>query len=387
MINHDKNFENYRNSSQNQNDSNESSRNGQENQDSFSVTPENEKFAQLEKIRKSFNPNIIHKTEFILGRFALGYVSLIAGEGGVGKSLILEKIYADLSKGGEILNGVSFEDKPQHSIVITADFPENLILERNEAFNFGIDYNYVEIVDAMKYAGGNVQIDLISKKGRENIEHFAQKKDLKILFLDSLGALCNIKENDNQKYIEVLIWLQSIARKYNIAIVLVHHKRKRLSNERKNPLELDDIIGGTALTRYCSAVYAIEYDDDAQMRTIRTLKFWFGKHPPKIGYKTYDDIYGKSQLSIILDVEKSITYSTIQNSVDRWELINAFLHGKGTNGATNKDIREYLINIGQDINENTFKSEIKRHLEKGELKALKRGLYVLPKYANEFFTE
>lgn len=339
-------------------------------------------FALLDRLRSEFNPNDYKETELIAGRFPRGGVTVIAGAPDTGKSLTLERLYADLSKGGEIFGGISHEDKPKKSIIITADISSDLILERNDNFNFGIDFNYVELIDADRYEENGITFDLSSDNGRKNIEHLAQEKDLDILILDSLGALNSGKENDNQALIKVFSFLRKIARKYNIALVIVHHIRKRLSNERKNSLELEDIIGGSAISRYCAVAYALEYNDRYGMNVIKTLKFWYKNRPKSIGYKAYDDIYGHSHLDIILDLEKiTAATQTTQNTAikSEWrQLLDAFLQGKGTNGASLKEMTDFLINVGQEINNNTLKSEISRREKVGAIIKLKRGIYALP---------
>ena len=295
---------------------------------------EQNEFAQFDRLRKEFNPNAHYKTEFVASRFPRGHVSIIAGAPDTGKSLTLERLCADLSKGGDIFGGISHEDKPKKSIIITAELPEEVLIERNDDFNFGIDFNYVEIIDADKYSEKGIILDLNDKNrnnGRENIEHLAQTKGLDLLILDSLGALFSGKENDNQALIQVFVWLKKIARKYNIAVVVVHHIRKRLSNERKNPLELEDVIGGSAITRYCAVAYALEYNDKYGMNIIKTLKFWYKNRPKTIGYKAYTDLYGKSHLDIMLDLEKIAPQLQTQNTSIKteWQLLEAFLQGKG----------------------------------------------------------
>ena len=117
------------------------------------------------------------------------------------------------------------------------------------------------------------------------------------------------------------------------------------------------------------------------MSVIKTLKFWYKNRPKSIGYKAYDDIYGHSHLDIILDLEKNAPQIENQNTAikSEWrQLLDAFLQGKGTNGATRKEMIDFLSNTGQEINENTLNSEISRREKVGAIIKLKRGIYALP---------
>ena len=348
---------------------------------------EQERFRKFDEIRK--RPYKKNPTEFIAGRFPRKHVTVIAGAPDVGKSLTLEKLYADLSKGGEIFGGMAYEEKPLKSIVITGELPIESILERNEDFDFGIDFNYVEIIDVRNMAEENINIDIDLSKtgnsqsvsGREYIEHLAQSNP-DVMIFDSLGALYHGKENDNQGLIETFTWLYGLAKKYNIAVLVVHHIRKRLFNERKKPLELEDIIGGSAITRYCAAAFALEFDDKYGMNIIRKLKHWYKPNLKPIGYKRDKDLYDHSQLNIILDPEKNTPATAkteTQNKPFDWKkLLNVFLQGRGQKGATLTEINAFLSSTDENVNEGTLRKELTRCEKAGKIVRISRGIYALP---------
>ena len=258
-------------------------------------------FAKLDSLRHPFDTTRnVKKTEFIGGLFARGYVSVVAGAPGVGKTIFEQRIIHDLSRGGDIFGGFAHEDKPRHSILISGEFKEEGFIERAQAFDWHSDKNFVEVIDTLDFEKKGISFALNDSEGRANLEHVAAScRD--VLFLDSLGTLFCGKENDNSEIIKLFSFLMRLASDYNIAIVVIHHSRKRLASEQQRPLTIDDLIGGNGITRYTYSVIAIEYRYDIKTNIVRCLKSW-GKIFKPFTYKVKKNLYDNgSYLDINLE--------------------------------------------------------------------------------------
>ena len=349
-----------------------------------------DEFSKLDSLRRSFDTHRkVEKTEYIGGMFARRGVTVVAGASGVGKTTFMQRFFHDLSIGGSIFGGFYYEDKPKKSIILAGELGEDGLIERAQEFNWHSDPNYVEVIDMISHAENGISYNINEAKGQANIEHLAQTSGLDLLIFDSFGMFYSGKETDNDALREVFSFLMGIARKYNIAVVVVHHSRKRLSNEQTKPLTLDDLIGGNAIARYSHRVIAIEYNKNYGANTVTCLKSW-GKFFKTFTYSKKEDIYGQySYLDIDLNPKeislpeqsgKNGQKNKPESSEPEWKLILCtFLKGRGSQGATIDEITS-ILGYDKPKDKNTMKQRLKRMTDDKELIKPEgtRGIYALP---------
>ena len=86
--------------------------------------------------------------------------------------------------------------------------------------------------------------------------------------------------------------LASLARDSNLAVVAVHHSRKRLAKERTLSLNQDDVIGSSIFNRLVGLIIGIEpMKEDEKMLLVRPLKSWFSSFMP-FTYTLKENLYG-----------------------------------------------------------------------------------------------
>lgn len=357
--------------------------------------PEKSRFSRLQELRHQFNPRKeIKKTEFIGGLFPRGYVTVIAGAPGVGKTIFEQRIAHDLSMGGDIFDGKGHEDKPRKSIIISGELKEEGFIERAQQFNWYSNPEHLEVIDTLTFEEAGIPFFLNEKEGQANIEAVASTKGLDVLWFDSFGTLFGGKENDNSELIKVFRNLMRLTSTKNIAGVIMHHGRKRLAAEQRKPLTLDDLIGGNAISRYAHTVYAIEYNEGLRANLVRCLKTW-GVHIPNFSYsirKVDNGDFGcYSCIDINLnpgEIDLSDTAGTTKKSappsqaeIQRTAII-AILKTKKNGQATTQEIRD-ILGIKED-EDNTLRSTLKRMIDSGEIikPQNKRGVYALPETDN-----
>ena len=351
-------------------------------------------FSVLDNMMVDFDTSTpIPKTELIGGLFPRGYVSLIVAPSGTGKSLAIQKIFTDLSNGGDFLQHYTKEDYEKEyrcfakneparkCIILAGELGERGLRERAQEFQFKHNPKNVKVIDQVKYEEAGFSFIIDSPEGQACIEHIAMSKP-DILFIDSFSAFFDGKENDNSEVRKAFRFLYTIARKYDIAIVASHHSRKRLSSEQDKPLTLDDVIGGNAITRFVHTVMILENDKKTGIKRFSCPKSWSKKFKP-FGYYIKKSFYGGDPyIDIDLDPgelnEDNLNLKTSNiNQNPEWQIrLEGFLLGKGKQGATRQEIFQALRI--ESISYDTYDSRLKRIVEKGDLQKIGRGRYALP---------
>lgn len=351
------------------------------------IAQENNSFAAFDSLRHKFNTRReIKKTEYIGGLFPRKGITVIAGASGVGKTTFEQKVIHDLSLGGNILDGFTKNEPKRKSIIIAGELGEEGLTERAQEYGWHSDTNLVEVVDLLDFEEKGYSLIINEEAGMANIEHLAQTPNLDLLFLDSFGMFYTGKETDNDALRSVFHWLLRIARKYNIAIVIIHHSRKRLSTEQQKSLTLDDLIGGNAISRYAHRVIAIEYNAKLKANTVTCLKSW-GPYFKTFTYCKKPGFYGgEPYLEFDLELgeiepttNKNNNKAPASDAAIQRSMVIAFLKGKERNQATTKEISNILdVKENDSAAKNTLLSTLKRMIDNGEIIRVKRGAYALP---------
>ena len=367
---------------------------------------QNDQFSKLDSLRRQFDyTRPFKKTEYIGGLFARGAVSVLAGSAGVGKSTLLQKCIHDIC--GSVVdaddqyrtvfpdgegNYFALEPRARKVILMTGELGEDSLLERSNEYTWHTKSEKFEVIDLLSVEGEGITLNINESEGLANFEHLARTQGLDLIVFDSLGMFHTLKESDNDGLRILFKNLAGLARRYNIAIGIVHHNRKRLSSEQSKPLTLDDIIGGSAISRYVHRVIVIEYSKDREMNTVTCLKSW-GKWFKPFGYKKVDETWGHSRLEFSYDLDSidipqkttTLTKSPASEAETMREKIVIALRARKNEPIKVQDLMEFL-GI-EDSGENTFKSVLKRMTDNKELVRIRRGVYALPEDSVKITTD
>ena len=86
--------------------------------------------------------------------------------------------------------------------------------------------------------------------------------------------------------------LAKLARDFNLAVVIVHHSRKRAAKERNLNLNQDDVVGSGVINRLVGLIIGIEpMKDDEKVLLVRSLKSWFNGFMP-FTFTLKENLYG-----------------------------------------------------------------------------------------------
>lgn len=321
----------------------------------------------------------IPKRELIGGMFQRGVVSVIAGAAGVGKTWLILKTIHDLSNGGNFWNGFSVDEPRRKCLVFAGEFGADGMIERANECQYNIDPEFVKIIDALNVESQDISLLLDEIAGQENIKAIIKEVKPDIIFFDSLISFFSGDENKNKELAVAFKFLARIARKENIAVVVTHHIRKRLSSEQNKPLVLDDIIGSSVLNRLTELVIAVERNKNLNAIQVTCLKSW-RKYFKSFTYKIETALYGNTEIIFNHEEIAEVITSRKTKPTPDWAIgIEAFFKGRGAKPATNKEIANAL-NI-KDMN--LLNAQLKRLCDDGIIKRNKRGIYILNENNNE----
>jgi len=209
------------------------------------------------------------------GRFALGKLTLLTGQGGVGKSLLTCDMAARISKGLPFPDG-SPGVKGDSFFVGAEDGAGDTIRPRLDAA--GADCRRVHLISGPKPPGEEfasaVDLSLHINKLDQLLDRFPDAKLLIVdPIMDFLGPKCNSDKAADVR--RVLGPLRSLAEKHQVAVVAMNHLRKSLGGSSKNRS-----LGSGAFVQVCRIELRVcEDPEDENRRLLLPVKSNLGPAP------------------------------------------------------------------------------------------------------------
>lgn len=165
--------------------------------------------------------------EFIVERLvpARG-VTMLTGEGGLGKSFVALEMACACACGGEFLGRFACRQGP--ALIVDVENDESLLGRRiaKIAAGRGLELDGLQVrVAKSSEARRMMRID--SLEGRHWLEGLIAHYKPALVVIDSMVAIHSQDENNNVVMRQVMMWLEGFAREHGLGLVLVHHHRKR----------------------------------------------------------------------------------------------------------------------------------------------------------------
>ncbi|WAJ27044.1 AAA family ATPase [Antarcticirhabdus aurantiaca] len=158
------------------------------------------------------------------GRFAMGKVSMLAGQPGLGKSNLALWIGAQVTRGGRWPEGEGTAPEGDVILLSAEDDPTDTIRPRWDAA--GGDPARARVVEAVRTGKGQRGFDL----GRDVAmlgDILAQQPDTRLVIIDPVSAyLGSIDSHRNTDVRGILAPVQKLAEEHRVAVLLVSHLRK-----------------------------------------------------------------------------------------------------------------------------------------------------------------
>lgn len=203
-------------------------------------------------------------------RFALGKLSLIVGQPGLGKTFVACDIAARVSNGEAFPDG-SRPPKGEAAILTAEDGAADTIRPRLDAA--GADVSRVHSIDGLRAGDGKPRFLSFKEHLREVSEWIEAHPNLKLFIVDPISAfLGNTDSHKNAEVRAVLGPLADLAERYRIAVVGITHLSKGQAKT------INRVIGSIAFVAASRAAWLVGADpDDNDRRLFLAVKNNLGK--------------------------------------------------------------------------------------------------------------
>jgi len=261
--------------------------------------------------------------EIIASLFPRGHLSAIFAPAGTGKTWFILRLATLLSQ-GKALSPKFPVARPYKVMILSGEGGYDELIERANATAWSYDANNFGVVDLHKFkskeerrerANEDISLTLEKPDGKKNFEMLIEAKQPDIVFLDSLMYYTDLDENKGREINPLMKYLENIARYQNIAIVPVHHARKRKLNELKAKQIMDELIGSNMFTRYFRRIIGLQPQGQTMTEEVtgdepvivRDLKFNRGKKFKPFTFQLADDP-DTGKLDLFFNFEPDLTF-------------------------------------------------------------------------------
>ena len=155
-----------------------------------------------------------------------------------------------------------------------------------------INPHNVKVLDQYEAETKDIPIMLDDPEGWQNVLRLVDMYKPDIVFIDTFSSFHEGDENKAVEMKPLIKKMATLARDKNIAVVPVHHSRKRLAKDRSLSLNQDDVIGSSIINRLVGLIIGIEpMKEDEKLLLVRPLKSWFSSFMP-FTYTLKEGLYG-----------------------------------------------------------------------------------------------
>ena len=237
-------------------------------------------------------------------RIPLGKLTLLAGDPGLGKSMVSIDIAARVSRGGSWPDS-SLIMQPVGTVIMfnTEDDLEDTIAPRLDAAN--ADTTQILSVEGVE-GQSNKQRYQRSFSLEVDLPHLEQlldeNPDTRLVVIDPISAYCGkVDTHNNAEVRSMLAPLASLASHRRIAILAITHLTKGIGNKA-----IYRAMGSLAFAAAARAVWAIVADpDDRQNRLLLPAKMNLAQTPDGLSYHIVENAIGWSAEGVDMHADEA----------------------------------------------------------------------------------
>jgi energy-coupling factor transporter ATP-binding protein EcfA2 len=210
-----------------------------------------------------------------------GFLTLLVGESGVGKS-ILALHFCALFLGAQGLwpDSTDFGGATGDVLWVEAEAAQWLNWERARSWGLPVERIRTPFADPLH------EVQLENPAHRRAIERAARQPEVRFAVVDSLSGASQGDENSIE-ILSVVKWLAALARDAGKAILLLHHLRKPGLLDASGRSELARVRGHSSIVQPTRVVLALDTPDplDPETRRLRVVKNNIGPLPQPLGLR------------------------------------------------------------------------------------------------------
>lgn len=219
-----------------------------------------------------------------VGVFPRGYVSIVAGAPGVGKTWFMLDVCRAVADGRVGLGEMIEPYTVGKALIFAGETGVRMLVERMRLLGGVNNLDNIRVISSHEMAKLDIDVMINTAIGRQNIEKAVEEYRPDIVFFDTMisfvgGGKDESSQSDMTDPVRVL---SMIASKWDCAMILMHHFRKKstatTTGESLGVRGLDEVIGSSALTRLASLVMGIERKKE--VRFCHCIKSWWEEFSP-----------------------------------------------------------------------------------------------------------
>ena len=214
------------------------------------------------------------------GWLPCSYLTILAGQSGLGKSSLCLHLAASYSDGRPWPDGTPFTATPGKILWAESEGAHAANLERLQ--NWGLDP--AQIITPLQNPKHNFK--LASERDYADLLLSAIRDDVRLVILDSLSGISSGGISPLALR-ELLTSLAKIARISRKPVLLTHHLRKRTSFDRENAQpNLDRLLGSSVISQIPRLIWGLDLPDPAnpQTRRLSVIKNNLAPFPDPLGF-------------------------------------------------------------------------------------------------------
>jgi archaellum biogenesis ATPase FlaH len=226
---------------------------------------------------------ILKKTEWLWPLWLpKGYLVLVTGESGVGKSYFLIYLVGVITQGFKFPDGFVYTGNCKRVVWIEAEAAQAMNNERAE--KMGIDLENINSFTEDPFK----DFKITCPSDQKRLLELASRDDIEVIMIDSLSGINTSDENssDMSKHLKKLA---EIARDTHTTIILTHHLRKKSIIREAND-KLERVRGSSGIVQNARVVINIDQPNrNISTKRISVVKSNLGKLPAPIGFEILEN--------------------------------------------------------------------------------------------------
>lgn len=229
----------------------------------------------------------VEPTNFVGEIFPRKHFTILASRAGTGKTWAVLETISNLTNARhlKLFNGKNYQ--AYQTLYFAGEAGVQMVLERCNIMAQKPDKNRFKIVSNMDLMRKNNAPDFDTQEGTLVISKIIEAEKPDFVIFDTLMSFRSNDENSSKETKMALSRIQYLAEKFDCAILLTHHLRKRDKRNEKQDIDQDEIIGTSALVRTAALCYILTNSAVPNIRKLTCVKTWW-KCPDATFYKMVD---------------------------------------------------------------------------------------------------
>lgn len=274
--------------------------------------------SNLMQYAMTLDPRLAEEPVQLVGLFPRGYVSLVAGEPGVGKTWFMLDVARAVADGKVGMGDPITPYEKGKVLLFAGETGVRMLVDRMNLLGGVKNLNSIQVVSSHQMARMNIDVMLNTAIGRRNIEEAINDYKPDIVFVDTVISFMGDGKDESSQVdmSDSIRVLGVVANANNCAIVLLHHFRKNKGSASAELRSQNEVIGTSAFTRLTSLVVGLERKRD--VRYVHCMKSWWKEFNPFM----FKIVERKGRVcldtSYTLDAEGNTSSVPVVNRVTDW---------------------------------------------------------------------